>query len=140
MVALTILLFRYTLKLRTHSKYKVSIEVEIGIQVLYMRLGGIFWDEFLPVPNSDKESSKLNHTFIWCTDKMEPTQNKYRTVLPCVVKLKDHEEIKCVAMVKFYGQDNGSYATGLPFSFFSLEGSEGFVKKGKRNTHKLLFN
>ena len=133
-------MFRYTLKLCTQAKYKVSIEVETGVEVVYMKLGGVYWDQFILLPNPDAKSTKLNHTFIWCTDKMEATNSKYRTILPCVVKLKDHEEMEFVAMVKFYNHDKINHTKGHPLSFLSIDESEIFTTRGKRIIHKLLFN
>ena len=132
--------FRYTLKLRTRAQYKVCIEVEAGKKVLYLKLGGIQWDQFLCQPGSDDNTNRLDFAFIWCTDKMQSTRNKYRTLLPCVLKLKDHEEVHFVAMVKFYSEDKVSHSKGCPLSFISVDDSEGNARRRGCDPHQLLFN
>ena len=112
--------------------------------MVYIKLGGILWNNFLVVPNPRKHSTKVDYTFLWNTDMMKLTARKNRTVLPFVVKLVNHAEIEFVAMVKFYDEDTVNHSKGVPLSFLSLDNSETgtwkLIKRGNRKIYKLKFN
>jgi len=136
---------QYTLKLQLDTKYKVSIEVEEDMEVAYIKLGGVLWKDFQVIPNPRKHSTKVDYTFLWCTDLMAQTTRKNRTQLPFVVKLRNHSEIEFVAMVKFYDEVNRNHSKGVPLSFLSLDddpetGIWKLVKRGNRKIYKLKFN
>ena len=136
--------FRYTLKLRTKRKYKVSIEVEEGTEVVYIKLGEIIWNKFLVIPNPRKHSTKVDYTFLWNTEQMNLTVRKNRAVLPFAVKLRNHAEIEFAALVKFYNEETVNHSKGVPLSFLSLDDSEDgtwkIMKRGNRKIYKLKFN
>jgi len=129
---------QYTLKLRKEGKYKVSLEVDKRMNVEYVKLGGILWDEFEEEPpNSD---DKVGHVFTWDTDKMELIGAHYRLVFPCVVKLEEEEEFGFDFMLKFYDKEQKQYSTGDTLSHLSLDCSESELRQGNLNVYKLNFH
>jgi len=129
---------QYTLKLRKEGKYKISVEVNEGVEVSFVKLGGIHWDEF----EVEQTAEKVEYSFIWNTDKVGLVGDHYRAVFPCVVKLKDDEEIKFDAMLKFYkhiGNKNKKerYTSGPQLQYLSLEPSTGVHGE---NIYKLMYN
>jgi len=129
---------QYTLKLRKEGKYKVSLEVDKRMNVEYVKLGGILWDEFEEEPPSTDD--KVGHVFNWDTDKMELIGNHYRLVFPCVVKLEEEEEFGFDFMLKFYDKEQKQYSTGESLSHLSLDCSECELRQGNLNVYKLNFH
>ena len=113
---------RYTLKLRTASKYIVNIAADPAQDLTYVKVGGVRYDEFRIINDPDsEEEDKVIFSFLWTTKKLEINGKMYRTVLPCVIKFEGYKEIKFEVMVKFYKrEDKEKYCKGKPLTSLVL--------------------
>ena len=132
------------MKLQTNKKYKITLEVEEGTEVLHIKFGEIFLDKFQVVSRLGEQSTKVDYTFLWYTQMMNLTVRKNRAMLPFSVKLRNYAEIEFAALVKFYAEETVNLSKGFPLSYLSLEDSETdnmkMSKQENRITYKLKFN
>ena len=111
-------------------------EVDGDVQLSYLKLGEVYWNKFQEQPKSDHDKKRVEYSFIWRTDKVAATERKHRSVLPCVIKLKRHEEIRFVVLVKFYDEINDNHIYGTPLKFLTLNCED----EAKQNYYKMVFN
>ena len=132
------------MKLQTNKKYKITLEVEEGTEVLHIKFGEIFLDKFQVVSRLGEQSTKVDYTFLWYTQMMNLTVRKNRAMLPFSVKLRNYAEIEFAALVKFYAEETVNLSKAFPLSYLSLEDSETdnmkMSKQENRITYKLKFN
>ena len=129
---------KYTLKLKTASEYKVSVEVEPALQVAYMKLGGKK-HEAIPMPNiHGQDTGKSTHTFVWSTKRIKTTESKYRVIFPCLIKFKGSgDEVSFDMMVKFYDASEGAGCDGTPLNSLSMEA---VVGRGNHGVSRVTYN
>ena len=76
-----------TLKLKTSYLYNVIIEVEnMKQKLMYVGLGGKLYNCFKMIEKADENITVYG--FVWSTDKIQFTQRKHRSILPCVFKFQ----------------------------------------------------
>ncbi len=113
---------RYTLKLRTASKYNINVGADPAQELSYVKVGGCRYEEFRIINNpGGDEEEKTIYNFIWSTKRMGKSGKKYRTVVPCVIKFQGYKEIKFEIMVKFYKrEDKLKHCKGVPLTSLVL--------------------
>ena len=112
-----------TLKLKTFSLYAISLEVNQGQDLVYAEIGGKKYNCFKLYDNPDN-STKV-YMFTWSTQNVQPTQRKYRTILPVVMKFKHYAELTFNLSVKFYYKDNVLHFSGLPLNLIDIHAQVG---------------
>ena len=108
------------MKLKTFSKYNVQLEISPSLAISYLKIGGTKYD--VNMIEMKKDEGKSFCSFAWSTDHIKPTQRKYRTILPCVIKFKGYKEIQFDVLVKFYQREDILHYSGVPlFQIFRIE-------------------
>ena len=120
---------RYTLKLKTFTEYDVRIDIEPRVNVQYVKLGGRKYEMNEVVGNHNEDKSV--YSLVWSTKKIEITERKYRTILPCALMFDDCQEVRFHLMVKFYDAEEDVHCKGIPLSSLNLD-----VIMGKSNNDK----
>ena len=112
---------QYTLKLKTTTEYRITLEIEPIQHVSYVKMGGRKTDdESLILVNQTGERRTLS--FFWSTKGIRPTQRAYRYIYPCAVKFRMYSELKFNLQMKVYSRKNvASYNTGRIFSHLYLD-------------------
>ena len=130
--------FRYTLKLKICSEYNVQLEVSPSLTISYLIIGGAEYDASMTKIN--KEDGQTFCSLRWSTERIKPTQRKYRTILPCVIRFSGYKEIQFEVLVKFYENEEILHYTGVPLSSLGLYGTLSNDKQQKAQTYDIVFN
>lgn len=76
--------------------------------------------------NDPENDSKSVYQFTWSTHGIEPTLNRHRTDVPCVLKFKNYKEIEFKVQGKFYADDDSKHITwGQALAFISVDCTAG---------------
>ena len=111
---------QYTVKLKTYSQYNVQLEVKPPHEICYIKIGGKTYREFVTQTNENDEEISI-YSFTWSTNRIRTTKRKHRSILPCVVKFHNRNEIKFDIFVKFYFSCEVNHYTGIPLSFIEVD-------------------
>ena len=123
---------RCTLKLSAMADYNITVTVEPATPLNYFKIGGTTFEEFLTKEACTEESTMAVHALIWSTRNVETTEDRYRMVLPCVIKFEGHKEMKFEIMSKFFDRGDERIYCDSPLSFLVLNPAEGGECKGKK--------
>ena len=111
-----------TLKLKTFSRYNVIFEVDDkDHQLMYVSLGGKVYNCFKMIEKTDVRV----YGFVWRTDRIQVTQRKHRSILPCLFEFKGYNELSIDLSAKFYDKDEESRYTGTALSAIHMSSSFG---------------
>ena len=85
--------FKYpcTLKLKTFTRYNVSIEVVPPVPMTFVKIGGQIFRDFHMT--SHEEDTGYTIDFDWTREENEMTSSSYRVVYPCSVRFRDFQEV-----------------------------------------------
>lgn len=111
---------QHTLKLKTLTEYNVVIDVEPAQEVSYVVLGGRKHDKLQSSQNVGGANASV-YKFVWSTRSNQPTDRKYRTILPCIIKFKPYKELRFNMLAKFYSNTELAHYTGEELHFLDLD-------------------
>ena len=128
---------KYTLNLNIFSLYRISMEMDSTVKLMFVSLGrkkyfnilpGNFEKEYFEIVEKAETGKKI-YSFVYSTDKVEATERHHRTVLPCSIMFDGCREIKFQLLVNFMCNNNtNEHDLGVPLSQIHLHATFGYIR------------